>query len=390
VFGPDDFWAARKCFLPPIPELDEAAELLGEAADALLAGDHDFARDRLRRADMPVVRDYATRIMGSINKDIHRYRPIEGSGSFVRAEQRKPGLTVEKSIYKRDGYRCRFCECRVVLGTARSAMRAIVPDAIAWSGTARTHHGAFLALTATIDHLKPHSKGGDSEPQNLLTTCWPCNFGRGMSLIEEVGLLDPNLRAPVLDGWDGLIRMLTPANKTPRPKRSVTAVSVLAGGHGSSGVASSKRAAHEIPQQSWFANLDRNQDKASSQLLAFLKGCEDLQVDWGLDKVLVVRMRSKDHPLWIFGILPDGSVEIPWFIGTYKQEFRAFAEAIAAAIPGTVAYETPKLWSVRKMSAKGVRKRGERILVSELLAASATVRTALEQLSLSVKTRPES
>ena len=225
------YLAPRKCLLPPIPELQDAVELLAQAANALLAGYFDHARNLLQAADMPVVHAYASRIMGRVDREIHRYRPVDSIAATlsptVRAMQRMPSSSVERAIYQRDGYRCRFCGCRVVLGAARSAMRTLVPDAISWGKRSKDMHGAFFALTASLDHLVPHARGGGNEGDNLLTTCWPCNFGRGDALIEEIGLIDPRSRAPIIDEWDGLPRMLTQQTKalalaSQEAKRSAT------------------------------------------------------------------------------------------------------------------------------------------------------------------------
>jgi hypothetical protein len=126
-----EYLALRTCLFPPIRELHEAAELLGEAADALLAGDHELARDRLGIADMPTLHAYASRIMGRVDKEIHRYRRVDGLTAtttlLMRAEPRMPNSLVERAIYKRDGYHCRFCECRARKGTERDeSVRSVV------------------------------------------------------------------------------------------------------------------------------------------------------------------------------------------------------------------------------------------------------------------------
>lgn len=46
--------------------------------------------------------------------------------------------------------------------------------ACAWCGDS-VENGAQL----TLDHLKPHSKGGDNDPSNLVTSCHRCNCSRG-------------------------------------------------------------------------------------------------------------------------------------------------------------------------------------------------------------------
>src|SRR6185437_11117253 len=212
-----NFWDPRPSFLPPIPELDIAADLLSDAADALLSGDYELARNRLRKADMPTLHDWASRIMGATSTEIHRYRRVSGADAKVashdRAVAREPNPAVKAAIYARDGYRCRYCGYRVVHPRVRGAMAAMVPDTIRWGPKNNERHAAFYTVTATIDHLVPHAKGGDNAPENLLTTCQPCNFGRSSWLLEEVGLIDPHTRPPVCDEWDGLTRILARAKK---------------------------------------------------------------------------------------------------------------------------------------------------------------------------------
>ena len=56
----------------PPPEHKIAADLLSAAADAIVAGDLKLARDRLRQADMPALFEFARRLMGSVDVEIHR------------------------------------------------------------------------------------------------------------------------------------------------------------------------------------------------------------------------------------------------------------------------------------------------------------------------------
>lgn len=109
----------RPCFVPPIPELDEAADLLSQAADALIARDNELARVLLRKADMRVLHAYADVTMNKMPKEVRRYKPWEGAPHALsrskRAVLRMPSRADEDAIFRRDGYRCRYCGCRIVL-----------------------------------------------------------------------------------------------------------------------------------------------------------------------------------------------------------------------------------------------------------------------------------
>ena len=146
--------------------------------------------------------------MGPDDAAIRRRRPVSNLAAAVtKASSRMPTSAETRALYMRDGWRCRFCGCRVVSNGARSALRACIPGAIPWGGSGG-YHGAFFALTASVDHVVPHSAGGGNEPENLVTACWSCQFGRGRYTIEEVGLSDPRCRPPIVDDWDGLCRVV--------------------------------------------------------------------------------------------------------------------------------------------------------------------------------------
>jgi 5-methylcytosine-specific restriction endonuclease McrA len=68
---------------------------------------------------------------------------------------RRRGLKMLPAIYKRDRGKCRYCGKKVVM--VRS-----IPE-----------HRRELA--ATVDHLKRVDEGGDSDVDNLVLSCAPCN-----------------------------------------------------------------------------------------------------------------------------------------------------------------------------------------------------------------------
>ena len=342
--------------------------MLSNAADAVLAGDLDFARELVRSADMPVLFDHAALVMGGSDPAIQRRRPIEPLvRKAAKITTRMPSGEATRALFARDGWRCRFCDCRVVPPKFREAMKAALPGAVPWSGT-EGFHGAFYAISASVDHVVPHSAGGTNNDENLVTACWSCQFGRGAWSLEEVGLLDPRERPPVRDAWDGLGRLLTYARPlavgTSPTGTSVPDVRDVP-------LPSAKRS--RLADAEWFAALDASQPSSSSRLIEFVDGCSDLDVSWSLNKVLIVRMTIGGTIFALLGAQQDGLVEIPWSINGEKNAFKGFAETLAAAIPGAIAYQTSKLWVVSKPHKR-------RINVLELLEAAPALRLALESL----------
>lgn len=57
--------------------------------------------------------------------------------------------------------------------------------------------GYYLVLCATLDHVVPHSLGGRTIEENLVSSCWPCNYGKMNYTLEQIGLDDPRSRSPL-------------------------------------------------------------------------------------------------------------------------------------------------------------------------------------------------
>ena len=131
--GSEEYWAPRTCLLAPLPEHEAAARLLSEAADAILADDLDLARDLVRQADMRALFEHADLVMNGRDPHIQRRRPVEPLGSVTRVSSRMPSAEGTAALFARDGWRCRFCDCRVIPPRARNAMRAALPAAIPWA-----------------------------------------------------------------------------------------------------------------------------------------------------------------------------------------------------------------------------------------------------------------
>jgi 5-methylcytosine-specific restriction endonuclease McrA len=76
-------------------------------------------------------------------------------------------------------------------------------------------HAGFMAMTACFDHLRPYSRGGATDLENMVLCCWPCNNGRADLTLAEVELLDPRGRLPGpglgWEQWDGLTAFTQPA-----------------------------------------------------------------------------------------------------------------------------------------------------------------------------------
>jgi 5-methylcytosine-specific restriction endonuclease McrA len=127
-----------------------------------------------------------------------RHRDASASGGVP------PALQV--AVWRRDGFRCRFCGRRLVPNAVAWAMHELAPVRFpmhrnTWTGC----HPLAEASSADIEHVFPVKRGGSSrDPRNLITSCAPCNRrggGKAGAVACEIGWRF----LPVADdGWDGL------------------------------------------------------------------------------------------------------------------------------------------------------------------------------------------
>lgn len=151
----------RRCLLDPIPEFALAADHLSAAADSLIAGDLGACEQHVRDADLRALRAFSYRVCGPISFEIHRQTSYP---KYLKTEAHKsprmPGKAIERAVFARDGYRCRFCSSRVILREARDIFRSYLPSAVRWGRTNESNHFGLATLTATIDHVLPYQRGG--------------------------------------------------------------------------------------------------------------------------------------------------------------------------------------------------------------------------------------
>lgn len=108
-------------------------------------------------------------------------------------------------VFLRDGFTDRyFGEPLVFPGTLR-ALSLLLPNEFPYQKNWKQSqtHPAFWDLSPTIDHVVPLARGGCDGPANVVTTSMVRNAAKGNWLLEE--LKWPSVRAPVIEGWDGLL-----------------------------------------------------------------------------------------------------------------------------------------------------------------------------------------
>ena len=144
-------------------------------------------------------------------KEYHRLnseavKPLSHYPKMKKVDKRMPPAAVVREVYERDFWACRWCNTPIIADKPIKAMHKLFPLTFEKGNTNDSMHGLMLSSRVSLDHVRPHSFGGTNEIENLVTSCWPCQFGRGNDLIERLGLSDPRNREPIPSDWDGCSR----------------------------------------------------------------------------------------------------------------------------------------------------------------------------------------
>lgn len=201
----------KKCLKEPIPEIFEAAKLLDDAVNSHLIGDFMQAEKLILKADMFEIRAWTESIWGAGGIYTDLKKKLGEPQTFpkeLRAPLRMPNKTGEAALLKRDGFNCSFCGIPVIRKEIRVYLHKYYPNALKWGKTNSEQHSAFQAMWVQYDHIIPHARGGETNLENMLITCAPCNYGRMNFLVAEIGISMPNLNKIISNEWDGLERLL--------------------------------------------------------------------------------------------------------------------------------------------------------------------------------------
>ena len=139
-------------------------------------------------------------------KALKKLKPKKYTGVL---EKNKSFAKYESQVYQRDGYRCGYCGLKVIDTKALMKMEKMVgKKQFKVKGRNSERHGVALALRATIDHIKPLTLGGRTRLDNLVTSCWSCNYGKLNATLEQLGILNPLGKSSTThQRWDGLMNI---------------------------------------------------------------------------------------------------------------------------------------------------------------------------------------
>ena len=132
-----------------------------------------------------------------------------GDSSRKSSRLRKP-ISQKRldQLFVRDKWRCRYCGIRVAGNRKyfkKFAAAIDMPELVS-GRTDESRHGIYMTLMASYDHVKAHSDNGADQEDNLVTSCWSCQFGKYKYRLDQLQLDQPQkVDTGKLDDWQGLV-----------------------------------------------------------------------------------------------------------------------------------------------------------------------------------------
>jgi hypothetical protein len=170
VLGNDpNIWSKEAPLVPPA-WFDEQLTIFTNAANLAASGEVTKARNQLyliRNADLKT-----WFIEHGQQSGVFRHRYLGKLHAKVvdsnRDQLKYPNKKLETSVFERDGYRCRYCNIRLIPKEIFDAFSKVVgADVFYPIGTHIQRHGIVFTFRANADHVIPHKIGGRTNLQNL-------------------------------------------------------------------------------------------------------------------------------------------------------------------------------------------------------------------------------
>jgi len=207
LLGDDSTKWNRHSPLPPPEWFHESLTFFAESVKLLAQGEHSEALNLLQKTREGEIRDFF--VLHGQQSAYFRYRCATKSKvaqSVSRSVTPRMDLSIEREVFKRDKYCCRYCGIGVIPKKFLKKYAVLIGiENFPIGRTNATRHGVILGFQAVADHVQPYSEGGLTDLSNMVTSCWSCNYGKANYTLADLDLDDPRDRNPVgiLD-WNGL------------------------------------------------------------------------------------------------------------------------------------------------------------------------------------------
>ena len=212
ALGTDSTKWSRETPLPVPDFFEKAVEGFTIAVTSLIDGNKEDSLVALKETNHEAVGEFFIEHgQQSAYFRVQNRLEIDKANRVAKDLNNSPRLIpkVEKEVFERDSYRCRYCGLRIIAKEVFAEYSRIVgSDNFSVDRENSKRNGLTLGLRGVADHVQPYASGGETNIDNLVTSCYSCNFGKAGYTLEQIGIFDPRLKQPANDGWLGLTEFL--------------------------------------------------------------------------------------------------------------------------------------------------------------------------------------
>ena len=212
VLGIDASEWSKVCPIPMPVFFDEALDKFSIAIEELVKGNIEASLARLGECKSDLVGSFFIEHgQQSAYFRVRDKKQIDLHNKVTKVANPSPRLlpNVEKQVFLRDSYRCRYCGQRIIAKEVFAEYSRIMgKENFSVERENSRRNGLTLGLRGVADHVDPYAFGGLTELENLVTSCYSCNFGKAGYTLEQLGIEDPRSRPPIKEDWLGLSDLL--------------------------------------------------------------------------------------------------------------------------------------------------------------------------------------
>jgi len=200
-----------KCPLEPPAWQDSQITLFVKAVEQFVSGNRDECIQALSKIKDKQITEWFVE-HGQMSGR-HRMKILALPKPKVIADDLRDPLRAPKKyqneVFERDSYHCRYCGCRLISqDVLKIFIKKLNSDNFRRAATNAETHGIIHIAWPVADHVVPWNIGGQTKPENLVTSCASCNYGKDGYTCEQMGIENPFKRSPIKDSWDGLTSKL--------------------------------------------------------------------------------------------------------------------------------------------------------------------------------------
>jgi 5-methylcytosine-specific restriction endonuclease McrA len=215
--GSDASRWSKTCPLPTPDFFGVALESYSQSVVELVGGNRGKSLESLKKCKSELVgKFFIEHGQQSAYFRVSNRSEIDKVNQHAKISNQTPRLIprIEKDVFIRDSYRCRYCDLRIISKEVFIEYSRIMgSETFSIERENSKRNGITLGLRGVADHVEPYASGGETEIDNLVTSCYSCNFGKSGYTLEQLGIEDPRLRPPIKDGWLGLTEHLPALRK---------------------------------------------------------------------------------------------------------------------------------------------------------------------------------